>query len=161
MRIFGREIVGGRRSIRSREMRVDYAVEKCPGGIKITGVVQGKPGRVEVFRSRAPQEFLLNNWQSWGPIQKMRPGEKHKGIEAVMSRYSPYVFTPIPEVFQKSQVVDRRPSPFLPTHPRVRPGRGSRIPMKGGLLPGESDSCIMRPKHLVGSSQIESFFPPE
>ena len=106
MRIFGREIVGGRRSIRSRQMRVDYAVEKCPGGFKITGIVQGKPGRVEVFRGRAPREFLLNNWQSWGPLQKMYPGDKHKGLEDVMSRYSPYVFTPIPEIFRKSLVSD-------------------------------------------------------
>jgi alpha-galactosidase len=87
-------------------MRIEYTVEKCSGGFKVTGTARGRLGRIEVCRGRAPQEFLLNNWQSWGPLQKMRPGEKHQGIEDIMARYSPFVFTPIPEVFRKNLVSD-------------------------------------------------------
>jgi alpha-galactosidase len=36
----------------------------------------------------------------------MRPAERHPGIEEVMRKYSPYVFTPIPEVFEKNLVSD-------------------------------------------------------
>jgi len=106
LKLFGRTVTVGHRTLHSQDMRVDYAVEECPGGFKITGTARGKLERVEVFRGRAPQEFLLNNWQSWGPLQKMRPGDRHQGIEDVMSRYSPYVFSPIPEVFRKSLVSD-------------------------------------------------------
>jgi alpha-galactosidase len=106
MKIFGRTMTCGNRSLQSREMRIEYAVEKCPGGIKVTGKARGRIGRIEVFRGPAPREFLLNNWQSWGPLQKMRLGEKLRGIEDVMARYSPFVFSPVPEVFRKSPVSD-------------------------------------------------------
>ena len=106
MKLFGRAVTGGRDTFRSEEMRIEYAVEKCSGGFKVTGTARGRLGRIEVCRGRAPQEFLLNNWQSWGPLQKMRPGERHQGIEDVMVKYSPFVFTPIPEVFGKSLVSD-------------------------------------------------------
>jgi hypothetical protein len=36
----------------------------------------------------------------------MWPGEGRKGIEDVMSRSSPYVFTPVPEVFRDRLVSD-------------------------------------------------------
>ncbi len=106
MKLFGRAVTGGRDTFHSEEMRIEYAVEKCSGGFKVTGTARGRLGRIEVYRGRAPQEFLLNNWQSWGPTQKMRTGEKHQGIEDIMARYSPFVFTPVPEVFRKSLVSD-------------------------------------------------------
>jgi alpha-galactosidase len=106
VQLFGREFAEGRRVFRSKETNIEYTVEKCRSGFKVKGKVRGRPGRVEVFRGRAPGEFLLNNWQSWGPLQKMRPGERHPGIEEVMRGYSPYVFTPIPAVFEKNLVSD-------------------------------------------------------
>ena len=106
VQIFGREFAEGHRVFRSKETNIEYSVEKCRAGFKVTGEARGRLGQVEVFRGRAPREFLLNNWQSWGPLQKMRPGERHPGIKEVMRKYSPYVFTPIPAVFQKNLVSD-------------------------------------------------------
>ena len=106
VQIFGRKLSLGHRVFRSKETNIEYTVEKCRAGFKVRGEARGRLGRVEVFRGRAPREFLLNNWQSWGPLQKMRPGERHPGIEEVMRKYSPYVFTPIPAVFEKNLVSD-------------------------------------------------------
>src|SRR4030043_957346 len=106
MRIFGRALSQGSYIIESGGARTAYTVEKRKTGFKVTGKAQGRLGRIEVFRGRAPREFLLNNWQSWGPFQKMRPGERHPGIKEVMRTYSQYVFTPVPEVFSKGLVSD-------------------------------------------------------
>ena len=106
VQIFGRDFAEGRRIFSSKGTNVEYTVEKCRTGFKVTGKARGRLGRIEVFRGTAPREFLLNNWQSWGPLQKMRPGEGHQGIEEVMHTYSPYVFTPIPDVFKKGPVSD-------------------------------------------------------
>jgi len=106
MRIFGRALSQGTYTIESGGARTEYTVEKRKTGFKVTGKARGRLGRIEVFRGRAPREFLLNNWQSWGPFQKMRPGERHPDIEKVMRKYSRYVFTPVPEVFSKGLVSD-------------------------------------------------------
>jgi len=106
IQIFGRKFAQGRRVFRSKETNIEYTVEKCRAGFKVTGTARGRLGRIEVFRGRAPREFLLNNWQSWGPLQKMRPAEKHPGVEEVMRKYSAYVFTPVPDVFKKGLVSD-------------------------------------------------------
>ena len=106
MRIFGRALSQGRRIFQSGGARTEYNIEMRKAGFIITGNTRGRLGRIEVLRGRVPQEFLLNNWQSWGPTQKMRTGEKHQGIEDIMARYSPFVFTPVPEVFRKSLVSD-------------------------------------------------------
>ena len=106
MRIFGRNLREGSSSFRSRTARIEYTVETFGPGYVLRGKARGRPGRVEVFRVRAPQEFMLNNWQSWGPFQKMRRGEKHSGLEDVMQKYSPYVFTPVPDLFRKKPVSD-------------------------------------------------------
>jgi alpha-galactosidase len=106
MLIFGRSLSEGSHSFCTREARIEYTVERSGPGYLVRGKARGRLGRVEAFRIRAPQEFLLNNWQSWGPFQKMRRGEKHPGIEEVMERYSPYVFTPEPDLFRKELVSD-------------------------------------------------------
>jgi len=104
--VFGRAFAEGHHVLSSGQMHVEYTVEKRGSGFKVTGKARGRLRRIEVFRGRAPREFILNNWQSWGPLQKMRPGEKHQGIEEVMQEYSSFVFTPIPEVFKKFLVSD-------------------------------------------------------
>jgi alpha-galactosidase len=48
----------------------------------------------------------MNNWQSWGPMQKMTPGAKLEGIEERMANYSRYVFTPIPDLLSRFLVSD-------------------------------------------------------
>ena len=106
MQVFGKKLVEGRHIFSTKGTEVEYTIEKGAGRFKVTGKARGRLSRIEVFRGRAPREFLLNNWQSWGPLQKMRPDEKHMGIEDVMRTYSPYVFTPIPEDFKKGLVSD-------------------------------------------------------
>jgi len=106
MKIFGRELGAGAAVFDNGKVRVDAAVEKVRGGFKIMGSVRGLAGTIEVFRGPAPEEFLLNNWQSWGPMQKMRSGEKLIGLEERMANYSRYVFTPIPDVFSQKLVSD-------------------------------------------------------
>lgn len=104
--IFGKGLSAGSRSFSIPNARVEFTVERSGRGYLARGKVRGRPGRVEVFRHLAPREFLLNNWQSWGPFQKMRRGERHPGIEEVMERYSPYVFTPEPDLFRAGPVSD-------------------------------------------------------
>jgi alpha-galactosidase len=106
VQIFGKKLAWGRHIFSTEGTKIDYTVEKCAAGFKVTGKARGRLDRIEAFRTWAPREFLLNNWQSWGPLQKMRPDEKHAGIEEVMRTYSPYVFTPIPEDFKKGLVSD-------------------------------------------------------
>jgi alpha-galactosidase len=106
MKIFGRELGAGAAVFDNGKVRIDAAVEKVRGGFKIMGSVRGLAGTIEVFRGPAPEEFLLNNWQSWGPMQKMKSGEKLIGLEERMANYSRYVFTPIPDVFGQKLVSD-------------------------------------------------------
>jgi alpha-galactosidase len=106
VKIFGRTASPGSFRYDDGRARIEYKVEDLKPGLKVTGTAKGRLGRVEILRSPAPREFLLNNWQSWGPFQKMRRGERHQGLEEVMSRYSPYVFTPVPETFQSTLVSD-------------------------------------------------------
>ena len=106
MEIFGRKMTPGRAVYDDGQVRIDAVVEKVRDGYKVTGTVRGRAGRIEVFRSPAPQDFLMNNWQSWGPMQKMSPGARLAGIEERMANYSRYVFTPVPEVFAGHLVSD-------------------------------------------------------
>jgi len=106
IRIFGRSLSEGARSCRIQKAKIEYSVRKAGAGFVIKGKARGRLGRVEVFRGRAPREFLLNNWQSWGPCKKVRLGERHQGIEEVMRKYSPFVFTPNPDLFRKALVSD-------------------------------------------------------
>ncbi len=106
VKIFGKAASPGRFRYDDGRARIEYKVEDLRPGLKVSGTAKGRLGRVEILRSPAPREFLLNNWQSWGPFQKMRRGERHQGLEEVMSRYSPYVFTPVPETFQTALVSD-------------------------------------------------------
>jgi alpha-galactosidase len=106
VKILGKAASPGRFRYDDGRARIEYKIEDLKPGLKVTGTAKGRLGRIEVFRSPAPREFLLNNWQSWGPLQKMRQGERHQGLEEVMSGYSPYVFTPVPETFRSTLVSD-------------------------------------------------------
>src|SRR4030067_2853399 len=74
VQIFGGDFAEGRRIFSSKGTNVEYTVEKCRTGFKVTGKARGRLGRIEGFRGTAPRGFLLNNWQSWGPPQKKRRG---------------------------------------------------------------------------------------
>jgi alpha-galactosidase len=97
MKFFGRDATEGQLVRDEGRFRVEAAVESVRGGFKVTGTVRGRPGAVEICRFRAPDTFLANNWQSWGPIQKMRRGDRFEGLAARMEKQGRFVFSPIPE----------------------------------------------------------------
>jgi len=104
MKLFGRGLAQGTMSFTEKSARIECSVEKIERGYKVKGYAKGKLGRIKVFRTSAPKEFLMNNYQSWGPLQKVPADTKFEGIEEVMKKNSPYVFTPVPETFLKSLV---------------------------------------------------------
>ncbi|PLV56219.1 alpha-galactosidase [Thermotoga sp. SG1] len=69
MKIFGRSFKEGRFVFEEKDYTVELEVEKIHLGWKVSGKVKGNPGRLEVFRTRAPKKLLVNNWQSWGPCR--------------------------------------------------------------------------------------------
>ncbi|GEM_PF-809007 len=104
MHLLGKPAAAGRLTRFGDGYRLQAEIRTRPGGFLLTGTVQGRPGRIEVFRAPAPRRFLLNNWQSWGPCQAL-----DRSLESVAERmdgYSPWVFTPVPDVFRKAVISD-------------------------------------------------------
>ncbi|MCX6562175.1 MAG: alpha-galactosidase [Candidatus Aminicenantes bacterium] len=106
MNIFGKALAVGPLVHDDGRARIEAVVEPIKGGHKITGTVKGRPGTIEIFRAPAPGEFLANNWQSWGPMQRLTPGQKFEGLEERMKNQGRFVFTPIPEIAQARLVSD-------------------------------------------------------
>lgn len=106
MRLLGRPAAAGRFTRRGEGYRLEAEVRACPGGWVLTGFASGRLGRVEAFRAPAPRRFLLNNWQSWGPCQALDLGGSLEGVAERMDGYSPWVFTPIPDLFRGFVVSD-------------------------------------------------------
>jgi len=106
MKIFGRKLAVGHLVYDDGRARIEAVVELIKGGYKIMGTVKGRPGTIEIFRAAAPGEFLANNWQSWGPLQKRTAGQKFEGLEERMKNQGRFVFTPIPEIAQTRLVSD-------------------------------------------------------
>ena len=106
MQIFGRDVAEGAGLFDDGRTRVDYAVDRIRGGWRISGMVRGRPGRIEIYRAPAPPEFLLNNWQSWGPMRKVKGGDKLEGAAERMAKQGRTVFSPVPDVFLRDLVSD-------------------------------------------------------
>jgi alpha-galactosidase len=106
MEIFGKCIAPGPVVYDDGRARIDAVVEKIEAGYQVSGTIRGRAGRIEILRGSAPAEFLMNNWQSWGPTQKMAAGQTLAGLEERMANYSRYVFTPIPDAFLAHLVSD-------------------------------------------------------
>jgi alpha-galactosidase len=104
--LFGRPLRAGRLVRRLDRARVEGVVERTAGGHVIRGSVSGRPGRVEVFRAPAPGAFLLNNWQSWGPMEKASPSTRFPELEAIARDYCPYLFSPLPGELLRGPVSD-------------------------------------------------------
>jgi alpha-galactosidase len=104
--IFGKPMRAGRLVRRLANGRVEAAVAKTPQGHLLEGTVAGRPGRLEVFRAPAPAAFLLNNWQSWGPMEPVTPATRFPELEAIVRDYSPYLFSPLPDVLLRGPVSD-------------------------------------------------------
>ncbi|HSA94629.1 MAG TPA: alpha-galactosidase [Acidobacteriota bacterium] len=106
LHLLGKPARAGRVVRRFGGARVEAAVERTSGGYLLSGTVSGRPGRVEVFRAPAPAAFLLNNWQSWGPMERATPESRFVELEAIVRDYSPYLFSPLPEALLRGPVSD-------------------------------------------------------
>lgn len=104
--LFGKPARAGRLVRRFGRARLEAAVEKSAQGYHVSGTVAGRPGRIEVFRAPAPPAFLLNNWQSWGPMQRATPATRFPELGAIVRGYSPYLFSPVPDELGRGPVSD-------------------------------------------------------
>jgi len=104
--VFGQSLRAGRLARRYERARVEGVVERTVNGCLVRGTVAGRPGRIEVFRAPAPAAFLLNNWQSWGPMEKVTPSTRFPELEAVVRGYSPYLFSPLPDELLRGPISD-------------------------------------------------------
>ena len=106
MKIFGREIAEGAAVYDDGRVRVEADIARIRSGWRVSGAVRGRAGTIEILRAEAPVEFLLNNWQSWGPMRKIRAGERLEGAAERMAKQGRTVFSPIPDVFLRRLVSD-------------------------------------------------------
>jgi len=106
MEIFGRKPAPGKAHIDLGKSRVDYEIEKLDSGYRVTGRIRGNPGRVEVVRLPAPDSFLMNNWQSWGPLQKVSPATRFPEYAGIRAKRRGYLFSPLPDDFSRTLVSD-------------------------------------------------------
>jgi alpha-galactosidase len=106
VQLLGQPVRAGRLVRCLDKARIEAVVEKTARGCVVKGMVKGRPGRIEVFRAPAPAAFLLNNWQSWGPMERVTPSTRFPELEAIVRNYSPYLFSPLPDVLLRGPVSD-------------------------------------------------------
>lgn len=106
LQLFGKPARAGRIVRTTGKSRLEAVVERISRGYLVRGTIAGRPGRIEVFRAPAPAAFLLNNWQSWGPMERVTPSKRFPELEAVTRDYSPYVFSPLPDELLRGPVSD-------------------------------------------------------
>jgi alpha-galactosidase len=104
--LLGKPIRVGRLARSLDKARIEAVVEKTVRGYILEGTVSGRPGRIEVFRTPSPPAFLLNNWQSWGPMERVTPSTRFPEVEAIVRDYSPYLFSPLPDMLLRGPVSD-------------------------------------------------------
>ena len=106
IKLFGKTIAPGRFHHEEKEFQVDYTVQAIDGGWLVTGTVKGRAGRVPVIEFPSAESCLVNNWQSWGPIDWMAPGSRFAKTDAVFENHRQFLFTPVPDVWASSLVSD-------------------------------------------------------
>ncbi len=104
--LFGSSLQPGNVIRRHANVSLDVRVDELPNGHIVKGTFRGTPGRIEVLRCPRPDVFLLNNWQSWGPMQRASSHESFPELEEIFRNYSPYVFSPIPGAWRRAPVSD-------------------------------------------------------
>lgn len=105
-KLFGRPARAGRVVHRVPGGRVEAAVERTGRGYLVRGTVSGQPGRLEIYRGPAPSAFLLNNWQSWGPMERVTPATRFPELEAIVRDYSPWLFSPLGDEILRGPMSD-------------------------------------------------------
>jgi alpha-galactosidase len=106
MEFFGRKPAVGPGHIDFGNGRVRYEILKIDRGWRIEGRVGGRPGRIEFLRMSAPPEFLMNNWQSWGPTQKVSRETRFDEYEEILRKRRGLLFSPIPEEMRRTLISD-------------------------------------------------------
>jgi alpha-galactosidase len=102
----GRPAGAGRVTRRVAEGRLEGIVERVRHGWLVRGVVAGRPGRIEIFRGPAPATYLLNDWQSWGPMGGVTPATRFPELAAIVRDYSPWLFSPLGKEILRGPVSD-------------------------------------------------------
>lgn len=102
MRILGRNFEGGFFSTNGKEFSLKWNLKKTHLGWIVKGIIEGMPGKLEIFRIKAPQKVLAGGWQSWSQFRVidtnnyrfsyMDPAWKYKDsprpdIETMLSDY--------------------------------------------------------------------------
>ena len=93
--LFGKPARAGRFVRQLDRARLEGVIERTSRGLFARGTISGRPGRIEVFRAPTPPAFLLSNWQSWGPMERVTPSTRFPELQAVVRDYSPYLFSPL------------------------------------------------------------------
>jgi len=106
IQLLGKPARSGRLVRRSDKSRVEAVVERTARGYLVSGTVSGRPGRIEVFRGPASPAFILNNWQSWGPMERVTPATRFPELDPIVRVKSPYLFSPLPEELLRGPVSD-------------------------------------------------------
>ncbi|MDH4197644.1 MAG: alpha-galactosidase [Candidatus Aminicenantes bacterium] len=106
MRIFGQPLKPGRYRFEAGQGRLEAEVVQTRGGFEVRGRACGRLGRIEVLRAPAPPALLMNNWQSWGPMQKVASDARFPELEKIYAAYSPYVFSLVPDDLRRGLVSD-------------------------------------------------------
>ncbi len=106
MKIFGKEPASRKCSLDLGRAAVKYSIERFRSGYRMTGTIQGRPGKIEILRADAPPSFLMNNWQSWGPMQKVTARSRFLELEDIFLDKGAFVFTPLPGISRRSLVSD-------------------------------------------------------
>lgn len=106
MLVFGQPFRTGRFRWGEGQGRLEAEVTKTRFGYEVRGRACGRLGRIEVLRAPAPSALLMNNWQSWGPMQKVAADARFPELERIYADYSPHVFSPLPEVLRRGLASD-------------------------------------------------------
>jgi alpha-galactosidase len=106
MKIFGKEVTSGVHAISTGGAEVEYRVYTIASGVKVTGTLRGRPGCVEIARFPAPSEYLVHNWQSWGPVEWLRHGSRVEGTAYALERGNLPLFSPLPDLFPRRTISD-------------------------------------------------------
>ncbi len=106
MEVFGRPLAAGTGHIDRGRCRVDYEIARTASGWRVTGRLSGRAAGIEVFRMSAPREFIMNNWQSWGPMQWVRRETLFPEYEDILKDGRGLLFSPIPGEMGRTLVSD-------------------------------------------------------
>ncbi len=69
MLVFGRKLKEREFIEKKYDYEVRWKVEKVHCGYLVKGVISGKPGRVEIFRTVAPKVVVGGGWNSWSDFK--------------------------------------------------------------------------------------------